>query len=251
VVEDPEAEAVALDGWANTLRVKGAFPAARRRLMQALDLARTAGSDYALGSVHQSLMTVAALAGETGAALEHGWASVEAYATARDQLRALVTVAGLLLELDEARLAEQAYQVALEHLEEPYFRLFALDGYAHAAALQGDRQLYEARSIRLDQEDWRVGGPDFEGQVYLYRGRAWEQLGKPARARSWFERALALAESHGLAKTLFEAQGGLDRLNRGAVAGPPASPERLTATAAASMVGRLERVDRRLAGATA
>jgi tetratricopeptide (TPR) repeat protein len=247
VLDDAEREAIALDGWANTARVRGAFPAARRHLDRALGLARRSGSGYAMGSVHQGLMTLSALAGEHGSALDHGWSAVEAYETERDQLRALVTVAGLLLELEEADLAERAYSVALRHLQEPYFRLFALDGHAHAAALRGDREVYEERSRQLDAEDWRVGGPDFEGQVHLYRGRAWQHLGALDLARTSYMHALAFAESHGLTKTLFEVQGRLDQLD---ASHPAATTARLDHGTTAAMAGRLERVDRLLAGAS-
>lgn len=246
VAEDLEAEAVAADGWANTLRVKGAFPAARRRLAQALDLAERSGSGYALGSVHHSLMTVAALTGDHETAVEHGWLAVESYDTPRDRLRALVTVAGMLVEVGAAAVAERAYAVVLRHVEEPYYRLFALDGYAHVAALLGDRDTYRRRTGRLDSVDWRPGGPDFEGQVYLYRGRAWSRLGDPDEARTWYRRAISFAEAHGLSQTLFAAQDGLERLesSRLPAARRPGPREHGSEQ---RMFERLDRVDRMLA----
>ncbi len=248
VAADPEAEAIALDGWANTLRVKGALPAARRHLEEALRLAERSGSGYALGSVHHGLMTIHAIVGETPRAIDHGWKAVQSYTTTRDQLRALVSVAGLLLDAREGELAEQAYAVALRHLEEPYYRLFALDGHAHAAALQGKREEYLTRSRRLADEDWRPGGPDFEGQVYLYRGRAWEVLGDAEQAVHWYRRALEVAEAHRLSATLFAAQDGLQRVE--AEKSAPAARQ-LTDRApefGAQMLEAIDRADRRLAG---
>lgn len=248
ITNDLEAEAITLDGWANTLRVKGALPAARQRFARALDLADRSGSGYALGSIHQSLMALEAVGGARESAVEHGWKAVEAYTTPRDQLRALVTVAGLLLDSGEGRLAERAYTVALAHVTEPYYELFALDGHAHAAALQGNRQEYIARCERLESAEWRAGGLDFEGQVYLYRGRAWLRLGEIDAAREWFQRAVEFAEAHRLSATLFSAQDELDALE---------SAGRLTAAHQPSDPGfvpteftldRIERADRRLAG---
>ncbi len=247
VAGDLEAEAVAVDGWANTLRVKGAFPRARRLHVRALDLARRSGSAYAVGSAHHSLLTLSAMTGDRDQAVEHGWAAVESYAEPRDQLRALVSVAAALVEAGDAEVAERAYAVALRHVVEPYYHLFALDGYAHAAALQGDRQAYLERTAALDAVDWRPGGPDFEGQVYLYRGRAWAHLGEPVEARRWFRRALDFSEAQGLSQTLFAAQDGLDTLDAGhaPAARQPVSGD---ARSRARAFDRLERADRRLAG---
>ncbi|NNK61572.1 MAG: tetratricopeptide repeat protein, partial [Gemmatimonadetes bacterium] len=245
-VGDLEREALVLDGWSNTLRVRGRFPDSRVRLREALDVAKRSGSGYAVGSVHHSMMTLAAQCGCHDDALEHGWAAIEGYDTLRDRLRALVTLGGHLLEIGHGDLAERAFEAALEHLQEPYFRLFALDGHAHAAALLGDAALYEERSRVLEREDWRPGGPDFTGQVYLYRGRAWDRLGDRARARIWFERALAWCEEHGLAGTLFAAQAGLDRLDSNEPPEPPG--DSLEPATAWTLASRLDRVGSTLAG---
>lgn len=247
-VDDPQAEAVTLDGLASTQRVKGALPAARRTLARALELAERSGSGYALGSVHHGLMTLAAIAGETEGAVEHGWSAVEKYEDPRDQLRALVSVAGLLLESGEGTLAEQTYEVILRHVEEPYYRLFALDGYAHSAALRGNRAEYLSRCESLEAEDWRAGGPDFEGQVYLYRGRAWEKFGERRKAREWFQRALDFSEGHRLTATLFAAQEGLDRLEETMAAPAAHQPSESGVGPTESILDRIERADRRLAG---
>jgi tetratricopeptide (TPR) repeat protein len=242
---DLEREALALDGWSSTLRVRGRFPDSRLRVRQALEVATRSGSGHAVGSVQHSLMTLAAQSGQVGEALEHAWAAVEGYDTLRDRLRALVMLGGFLLEIGEGALAERAYEAAVERVTEPYYRLFALDGYAHAAALQGDRSAYEARTKVLEAEDWRPGGPDFAGQVYLYRGRAWDRLGDPEKARRWFERTLEWCETHGLAGTLFAAQAALDRLD--ASEPPEGTDGSLEPSAARALAGRLDRVGAALA----
>ncbi len=248
VLDDPAREALALDGWANTLRVKGNLPRSLQYLLRALDLAKGAADRQAIGSVQQALMTLHTLMGRLDEALHHGWCAVDAFETRRDQVRALVAVAGVLLDHGEPEFAEQAYAVALAHVDEPYFRLFALDGHAHAAALRGSRAEYLKRVAIVDAADWRPGGPDFEGQVCLYRGRAWEGLGDPGRARSWYQRALKVAEAHRLAQTSFAAQDGLDRLDRMEVdeTRQPSGPH-VGHDVTRAVSWHLEAVDRRLA----
>ncbi|MEK9509404.1 tetratricopeptide repeat protein [Gemmatimonadota bacterium Y43] len=248
VLGDAGAEAITLDGLASTQRVKGALPAARRTLARALELAKVSRSGYALGSVHQGLFTLSAIAGERERAVQHGWSAVEEYETAQDQLRALVSVAGLLLESGQGELAERTYQVILRHVEEPYYRLFALDGFAHSAALRGHRAEYLARCERLEAEDWRAAGPDFEGQVYLYRGRAWEAFGEFDRAREWFARALDFAETHRLTATLFSAEEGLERIESAGSAAAAPQPAESDVGSTEFILDRIERADRRLAG---
>jgi tetratricopeptide (TPR) repeat protein len=217
VLEDHAGEALALDGQAATLRARGNLPGARRVLDEALGAAERAGDAHALGSVHQQIMTAQHLAGRGEDAIRHGWASVRAYRTERDQLRALVSLAGILLDLGAVEVAEEAYEVALQRVEEGYYRAFALEGYAHSAALLGDRDVYERRYRRVTNEAAAVGGVDFQAQARLYRGRAYQALGDMDEARRWFVEAMDFAEAQGLNTYVFQAEQGLKALENGRV----------------------------------
>ncbi len=212
---DVRGEALALDGLAATIRTRGNLPGARRVLDDALKAAERSGDAHAVGSVHQHLMTVHHLAGSGDRAIEHGWASVGAFESPRDRLRALVSLAGILLDLGEVELAELAYGIALERLEETYYMAFAVEGHAHSAALLGDREIYERRYARLTEELRQAGGVDFQVQSGLYRGRAYRALGDDAEAERWFREALAMAEHLGLNAYVFEAETALQALADG------------------------------------
>jgi tetratricopeptide (TPR) repeat protein len=214
-IGDASGEALALDGQAATLRARGNLPGARRVLDEALEAAHRSGDAHAVGSVHQQIMTAHHLAGRGDEAIEHGWASVRAFRSLRDQLRALVSLAGILLDLGAVELAEEAYEVALERVEEGYYRAFALEGHAHAAALRGDREAYECRYETVLDEAWAAGGVDFQAQARLYRGRAYRALGDLDEARRWFDEALAFAEKAGLHAYVFQAEEALRALEHG------------------------------------
>jgi tetratricopeptide (TPR) repeat protein len=252
LVGDVGGEALALDGQAATLRARGNVRAAARVLDEALDAARRSDNAHALGSVHQQLMTLAHLSGRGGDAIQHGWASVQAFDSRRDQLRALVSLAGILLDLGAVEVAEEAYALALERVEEGYFRAFALEGHAHAAALRGDRAEYERRYQRVQSEAWAAGGVDFQAQARLYRGRAYRALGDLDEARAWFRDAQAFAEEKGLNAYVFQAEEAIRTVD-----GRPAAIELETAelvlpdTALEEVRGGLGALRRKLGGAGA
>jgi tetratricopeptide (TPR) repeat protein len=160
-------------------------------------------------------MTAYHLAGAAAEAVEHGWASVQGYDTPRDRLRALVSLAGVLLDMGAVRLAEEAYELAVERVDEGYFRAYALEGYAHAAALRGDRAEYEQRYRRVHAQGWAAGGLEFQAQAYVYRGRAYEALGDIGEAGRWYHKAIGFARRAKLRAQVLEAEEALGRLERG------------------------------------
>jgi hypothetical protein len=107
--------------------------------------------------------------------------------------------------------------VALQRVEEGYYRAFALEGYAHAAALRGDRALYERRYERVSNEAGAAGGIDFQAQARLYRGRAYQALGDEHEARRWFVEAMDFAQAQGLNTYVFQAEQSLKALEDGRV----------------------------------
>lgn len=248
-MDDPAGEALALDGQAATLRARGNMPDARRCLEEALTAAELSGDAHAVGSVNMHLMTFYHLAGQGSEAVLHGWTSVRAFETTRDQLRALVALAGILMDLGAVEVAEEAYAVALERVEESYFKAFALEGYAHAAALRGDREAYEVRYRDVLAEAWAAGGVDFQAQALLYRGRAYTALGEPELARQLFQEALAFAEERGLNAYVFQAEDGLRALDGAPTAEPERTHSAIGAEALEEVRGGLGTLRRELTGA--
>lgn len=242
-------EALALDGRAATLRARGNMPAARQVLTDALYSAEESGDPHALGSVHQHLMTFHHLVGEGTEAVEHGWQSVMTFRTRRDRLRALVSLAGILLDLKAVDLAEQAYSLAVERVEEGYYRIFALEGYAHAAALKGAREEYEQRYRAVTGAGWAAGGVEFQAQALLYRGRAYQALHDYEEAEEWYEQALTFATKAGLNAYAFQAEDALARLAAARTSGSveEAAPAALPARTLAEVRGGLGALRQELA----
>ena len=244
-------EALALDGRASTLQARGNTRGALRMLDEALDVALASGDAGAQGSVHQHLMTLHFLAGDGVRAVEHGWAAVSSHQERRDRLRALVALAGILLDLGLLDLAEEAYTLALQRVDEGYFRAFAVEGHAHLAALRGDRKLYEERYRAVTDMGWSIGGIDFRAQAHLYRGRAYAALGDVAEARRWFERTVAFAEETGLNSYIFKAEEGLAQLGRRGRGTRRPARFTLPSETLGEVRGGLGRLRQELAGASA
>jgi tetratricopeptide (TPR) repeat protein len=217
-------------------------------LGEALRAAQGSGDHHALGSVHGHLMTLHHISGEGREAVEHGWASIQAYRSTEDRLNALVSLAGIMLDLGAVEVAEEAYGLALERLEGGYFRAFALEGYAHAAALRGDCREYEQRYRRVYAQGWAAGGVEFRAQAYVYRGRAYEALGDPVEAGRWYAKAASFAERASSKVHQLEAEEALARLDGGTGAPRGPAPLALPARTLETVRGGLGALRRELTG---
>jgi tetratricopeptide (TPR) repeat protein len=209
--------AMVMDGLGNAYRDRGNLPRAREILGQVLALGRGEGDRHAEAVAHHDLMTVEKLSGNLEEAVAHGWAASQRYEDREGRLKALFDLAGVLKDSGELSAAWDAYSVVEAQVSSHEYRLMALDGLAHVAALRGQEGRYEAFRSRVDEMAWREASAVIQAQILLYRGLSLQALGRLAEAKDWLDRALAYAEKHGFSQRIFEAEralGDLENLPR-------------------------------------
>lgn len=224
---DHATEAIVVDGLASAVRDKGNLPAARALLREGLVVARESGDDYALASVHHSLMTVEQRAGRLPQAVAHGWQAVNLHRQEEIRCYVLVSLAGCFVKMRELDAAEDCYAVVAERVRLLDWRFAALENLAYVSALRGDRDVFQARAWLADEANWRAGASvSVHAQILQYRAMSWEALGERERARAWFVRARDYAQEHAVNQVYFEADAAIARLD-GAEdnASTPVSPE--------------------------
>lgn len=212
VFEDSRLFALALGGMGHTMREKGnlrgAFEAHRASLQRATEI----GDHYVQGLAHHNLMTDEKLAGQTSAAIRHGWEAVQLYPEERDRLQALTDLAWAFVEAGDLSAAEDAYTVVASRSEEFVYRVYALDALAYIEALRGDEKSFAARIDAVDATAWQQGSPFMVSELLLYRGKAYRLLGDHARAQEWLERAREFSEENGNNQISFQAEAALEAL---------------------------------------
>ncbi len=204
--------AVVLDGVANIHRDRGNHPAAREALREAMIFAERSGDLRAIGSVEHGLLALEHVAGNLDEALAHGWRAVTLYPAHKDQVEALASLAGALIDAGELPAAEDAWMIVARTGEDDYFRLFALEALAYTAALRGDRGLFARRAAASDSQNWEEGPALAKAEVLLHRGLALRALGLVEDARTWLDRAVAWADQNGFGRTLFTAEAAVREL---------------------------------------
>ena len=210
---DRAKESVVLDGVASVYKERGNLPKAREVLNEALVAARESGDRYALGSAYHNLMSVAFLSGSIDDAILMGWRAVGHYAREQDQVNALTALAGVFVAAGELEAAENAYTVVVRRVKKHLYRLYALSGFAHVAALRGERREYERRLAILDGAGFTDGPAVFRAEAWVERGRAYELLGDQKEARRCYQEALRVAEEHRIGQFLMQAEEALRGLD--------------------------------------
>jgi tetratricopeptide (TPR) repeat protein len=207
--------AVILDGVANIHRDRGNHPAARETLYEAERFADRSGDRRAIGSVQHGLLALEHVAGNLDQALVHGWKAVKTYPGHRDQVEALASLAGALIDAGETRAAEDAWLIVARLSADDYYRLFALEALAYMAALRGDRAVFARRAAASDAQNWEQGPAMAKAEILLHRGRALGALGLVDEARTWLQRATSFAEENGFGRSVFAAEEALRALEPG------------------------------------
>jgi tetratricopeptide (TPR) repeat protein len=202
---DRAREAIVLDGAAKVHKERGNLPKARQVLDEALKLALESGDAFALGATYHDLGAVTGLAGCHEEAIRMSWLAVKHYESEQDRLSALTLLAGVLVRAGQLAAAESAYAVIARRVKSVY-RLYALSGYAKIAGLRGERVEFERRIALLEAAGSAEGPAAFRTGDWLDRGDAYRTLGELEEARSCYERALDLAETHRLGQFLIQAE---------------------------------------------
>jgi hypothetical protein len=159
-------------------------------------------------------------------------------------------VAGVLIDADELRAAEDAWEcVAHMTSGNDYFRLYALDALSHIAARRGARAEFARRAAEADAVGWESGPAPAKAEILYYRGLSYGYLGEIDEARRWLNSAVAFAESHKFSQTLFRAEAALRDLDTRR-AEQPTRRNAPAATAPPEVRSGLEEMRRELVGSS-
>lgn len=212
--EDPGRHALVLDGMAAVHIGRGALPRAREALDEAVELALVSEDRLAIASVHHNLMTVEHTAGRLQEAARFGWRAAQEAPDEEIRLRALTALGGVFLEGRALGAAEDAFAIVAARTTERYYLLHALEGYAHVAALRGDRQAYEQRLQRVERAGFAEGSPEYRAEAFLQRGDGYLHLDDVERARALYRTAIRVSSQFGVNEYLVRAEEALARLDR-------------------------------------
>jgi len=198
--------AVVLDGVANIHRDRGNHPAAREVLHLAETFATRSGDRRAIASVHHGLLALEHVAGNLDEALAHGWKAAVTYTDSRDQVEALASLAGALIDAGELQAAEDAWSIVAHLADTEYYRIFSAEALAYVAALQGRRTEWAARAAASDARSWDSGPEVAKAEVLLMRAQSHAALGAASEARRWARTCVEFAEAKGFSRTVFDAE---------------------------------------------
>ena len=230
----PGKVAQVLDGVANVHRERGNLPAARATLFEALEFAQQSGNPDALGQVFHGLAEAEHDCGNLTEAVRWGWRAVGAYPARNEQVMALATLGGTLIDLGDLNAAADAWACTRDLATNDYYRLYALDALGHICALRGDGAGFARWADKADALGWESGPLSAKAEILHYRGLSYLALGESARAREYLERAVSFAEEHRFGQTLFAAERALRELGErarraGSPAQSPAAPAEVSA----------------------
>jgi tetratricopeptide (TPR) repeat protein len=130
--ELPELTGRAWVGLGILARHRGAFPEARRRCLDVVELAGASSESIAVA--HHELLIIAAGAGDYDTAAKHGWEAFRGATTSAQETEALLNLAQLLLDAGQARAALRGFAAALARRPLLRLELPILGGAACAAA---------------------------------------------------------------------------------------------------------------------
>jgi len=224
VWEDAGRRSAVLVGRGSVLTERGNLPAAREVLGEALAVASYSGVAASQALAFHGLMTLEALAGRRGLAIDYGWRALNLAAGDRQQqLHALIQLATVLRDSGEFEAARDAYLVAVRLDRHDVYRVYALDALAYVAALQGDARGFASWAAEADAMEWEQGSLSAKSEILYYRGLSYEALGQREKAEEWLRRAVTFAEAHQFHRIIFQATDALERVKSSAPA--PTAPE--------------------------
>jgi tetratricopeptide (TPR) repeat protein len=207
------------EGHLATLR--GNLPRAEAILDDAI--ARSNGAEFLdvkSRALHER-SNVAYHRGDQEMAIQFAYAAFRHAQSPIERDRILNDIAVAFTELGVFSAARDAYLVLSATAQEQYMRWAASVNLMEVSALTGEQVLFELYRRQL----MGMTLPPLLATSYeLYAGLGYRRLGDHGRARPFLERAMALAEQHGLNQYLFEAEEALLQLDA------PTPPHRVSAT---------------------
>jgi hypothetical protein len=192
---------------------RGNYPAMERWARRGLAHATAGRLPLTGGFVHQALLIRAAVRGDFGTAIHHGWQAYQQFIGDRElEATMLMNMSKLLLEAGRPSTAVHGFIAAIALRPSMRVMLFAWGGLSLAAAAIRDDDLVNEASARVLAIANSGGGPYAEGVAMVSTATARTSIGLPADP--WIARASELAEQggfHELSIEIDELRSGYDR----------------------------------------
>jgi tetratricopeptide (TPR) repeat protein len=214
-------------GEAKLIQERGNLPLADERIAEIIRDANTSHLQDIRAWAFHDRSAVAFHRGQFRAAVEWGF---ESWALERDPLereRVLGDLANALFGGGYVDLARSADRLLLATAHEPYVRWAVTISLVEIATIERDKVEFDrlAQSLRTV-----VLPPILLADYHYYVGQGEAVFGRTERARQELERAIGLAEQHGLGEIVIKAEAALVRIREGQRATPtyrqvPVPPE--------------------------
>ena len=192
----PDVLARALIGRGALASMRGNYPEARTLFRRGLRLANRVGAEEHRRAAHHGLLLAALIAGDSEAALAHGWEAFQSLPDSATDARAemLVNMGDAGRRVGEYRASIGAFLTAIELTDNARIVLPALGGAALAAAQLGDEKLLTIVVRAVERTVGRSGQVWEEARALVEVAEAYELL-RDTRALFFAERAETLARS--------------------------------------------------------
>jgi tetratricopeptide (TPR) repeat protein len=220
-------------GEAKICAASGDLPLAHQRLVDILAAATNADCGEVRAFAWHDLAVVALQRGNYEEGISYGYEAWVSTADAVERERVMVTLASLLLLGGHPDIARDANALLAETAYEPVMRWSATVNLIEIATIER-RELDFMRHRRALA---KVGlPPALAGECDYYTGLGHLAFGQPALAAAAFDRAVAVAERHGLAELVQRADAARRAVRTGHALPPP---RRSSSTARSAGVDRV------------
>lgn len=188
------------------------FPAAQGRLDAVIARARAAGCTVVLSKALQDRSLVAGERGDYEGALELAHEALNLSDDARERDRILINVAMALRLLGRRDAARDANLLVAGTAQELDMRWLATINLMEIAYLDGRIETFERYRVQLAEEPLP---PALDAMYYEYVGDGCAAFDRRPDAVVAYTRMLSIAEEHGLAKSIIDAERALASLRGG------------------------------------
>jgi tetratricopeptide (TPR) repeat protein len=219
-----DAAARALVGLGGVKKELGNLPAARARFQEALRKAEESRDGETIALVHHGLLGIEQAVGNLEASLHHGWIAISRYESDVGRIRCVASLASALMEMGDLDTAEDAWSYVAFASDEHYYLVYAQESLAQICAQRGDRDGFQRCLATSDTLGWSTGDSSATAEWFQMRGQSHRALGDVHQARSWFKKAVEVAEAHGYNRILFESEEALRQLETPIETAPETPP---------------------------
>jgi len=209
-------------GEAKTAIARGNMPRAQEILDETIDRAAEHRLDAVRSMALHDRSDVAFQVGDYELAIKLAYEALSTTNSARERDRILGDIAGSFYKLGIHTAARDAYVILAATAQEQYQRWAATLNLMEIAAADGEQILFEQYRRSVDVS---ALPPQQEAMYWLQGGTGYELLGNVDEARTFFERAIRVAEDYDLNRIAFEADQALRNLGKARTVRAPRQPE--------------------------